>query len=405
MLTQRLDLRSGDPPWDDDAWDIPPPNPLPSSRCDLAIVGGGITGSIIAERLSAEGHSVVVLDRRPPGMGSTAASTAQIMWGMDVPLGTLAASIGEDQAARRWRRIYAAVRRFGNRLDALSVAASKIECPTIYLQGSKLDADGLREEAELHRKHDLPSACFEADAVAQRFGIAPIAAIVSDGGFSIDPVAAALGLLERARERGAQLCYPQDVTALSPLQDGVRLELAGGNELEAGQVILATGYECARLFLPPQFALLSTFVMATAPGIAPLWNEQAMIWEAADPYLYFRADPDGRVVVGGEDEDTADPDRRAALTPAKAGVIAAAASQRLGGKPLTVDRTWSATFGSSPDGLPAIGPVANFDRVWLAAGFGGNGIAFSALAAEILAREIAGRRDPDAGCFDPYRFS
>ncbi len=65
---------------------------------------------------------------------------------------------------------------------------------------------------------------------------------------------------------------------------------------------------------------------------------------------------------------------------------------------------WSATFGNSPDGLPAIGKAAFYKNVWLAAGFGGNGIAFSALAAELLSAAIAGQPDADADCFDPYRF-
>lgn len=61
-------------------------------------------------------------------------------------------------------------------------------------------------------------------------------------------------------------------------------------------------------------------------------------------------------------------------------------------------------FGTSPDGLPAIGRAANSDRLWLASGFGGNGITFAALAAGLLAAELTGSPDPDLACFNPYRF-
>jgi glycine/D-amino acid oxidase-like deaminating enzyme len=44
-------------------------------------------------------------------------------------------------------------------------------------------------------------------------------------------------------------------------------------------------------------------------------------------------------------------------------------------------------------------------RAWLACGYGGNGIALAALAADMLSRELAGGADPDSACFDPYRFS
>ena len=77
----------------------------------------------------------------------------------------------------------------------------------------------------------------------------------------------------------------------------------------------------------------------------------------------------------------------------------------LGKGPIAIDRSWAATFGASPDGLPAIGRAANARHLWIASGFGGNGMAFAALAGEIIAAALSGVPDPDADCFDPYRFA
>jgi len=404
-LTESRDLRGGRTSWEEDAWDIPPADPLSDLKCDVAVIGAGVMGSILAERLSADGHSVLLLDRRSPGMGSTAASTAELMWAMDVPLSTLAADIGEAEAARRWTRVYRAVRSLAERIDRLGIDCARVERPTVYLAGDLLDASGLRIEAALHACHGLPSEYLNEDAVARRFGIRPRAAIVSEGGFEVDPVRLAHGMLEIARARGARIHYPCNVVSIDDREDRVTLLLADGIEIEARQVVLASGYERATLFLPPQFELLSTFVIATSPGTAPLWGENAMIWEASDPYLYVRTDDEGRVIAGGEDADLIDARRRDDLIGRKAGTIAAKLMALLGSAPLPVDRAWSATFGSSPDGLPAIGLAANMHRVWLSAGFGGNGIAFAALASELLSESLAGRIDPDAACFDPYRFS
>ena len=76
----------------------------------------------------------------------------------------------------------------------------------------------------------------------------------------------------------------------------------------------------------------------------------------------------------------------------------------LGADEIRLDCAWSAAFGSSPDGLPAIGRAARHNRLWLACGFGGNGITFAALGAELITAALAGTPDPDADCFDPYRF-
>lgn len=42
--------------------------------------------------------------------GATAASTALVIWGADVPLTHLARTFGQDEAARRWYRAFEAVR-------------------------------------------------------------------------------------------------------------------------------------------------------------------------------------------------------------------------------------------------------------------------------------------------------
>lgn len=256
----------------------------------------------------------------------------------------------------------------------------------------------------MHRRHGLPSTFLKAEEVAERFGIAPRAAIISHGGFEIEPVGICHALLDRACRNGARLCWPVDISALHPITDGIILETADGRRCHARDVILATGYERAALFLPPGFGLHSTFAIATPPGSAPLWREQAMIWEASDPYLYVRTDRLGRVLAGGEDIESSDEIPRDTLVGTKAGTIAAKLESMLDAGPITIDRQWAATFGSSPDGLPAIGPVAAMPHVWLAACFGGNGIAFASLAAEILGKGLEGIADPDRESFAPYRF-
>lgn len=404
-LSEHHDLRGGRPVWDAERYPIPPADSLPP-HCEIAIVGAGIMGATLGERLSTAGHDVLLVDRRPPTHGSTAASTAEIMWAMDVPLRDLATELGPDEAMRRWVRVYETVRRFGRRIDDLGIGCERAERPTLYLAGTLLDEAGLREEEALHRQAGLPTRFLTAAETADRFAIAPRAGLVSTGGFDVDPVRLTLGLLDCAKGRGARICYPHDVVALSPLEHGIALQFASGDTVRAKTVLFAGGYERARLFLPETFSLLSTFVMATAPLDRPPWREGAMIWEASDPYLYIRTCGEGRIIAGGEDMDEHDAARRNALIGSKAGTIAAKTAALLGlDAPLAIDRQWAATFGSSPDGLPAIGAVANLPNVWLAAGFGGNGIAFAALAAEILQTAIEGGQDPDAARFDPYRFS
>lgn len=404
-LTEHHDLRSGPTPWERDH--VPPPSdPLPHDA-DIAIVGAGVMGAMLAERLSATGRSVALLDRRPPASGSTAASTALVMWEADVPLTHLAAKIGEAAAVARWRRVADTVARLAARIEADGLDGEKRDCGSLYLAGDLLDAAGLAAECELRRKHGLPSEYLPADAVAERFGIVPRAALLSGNSFEVHPVDLTLDLLRRARANGATLTWPCDAIGLARRADDVAIVCDCGT-LHARQVIVAGGYERAPLFLPPAFDLISSYAIATDPGIAPLWREPAMIWEASDSYLYARADRDGRVIAGGGDATVVEAAARDRLIPERTAGIARDLSALTGRDVVARDR-WAATFGSSPDGLPAIGPARPHTddgaRIWLASGFGGNGISFAALAAELLTAELTGTPDPDLALFDPYRFS
>ena len=76
-MRRKLDLRTGRPVWF--AYRVPtvPTEKLIRDvKADVAVVGMGISGAMIAEALTARGHSVVAIDRRGPMKGSTAATTA-----------------------------------------------------------------------------------------------------------------------------------------------------------------------------------------------------------------------------------------------------------------------------------------------------------------------------------------
>ena len=72
-------------------------------RCDVAIVGAGITGALVAHRLSEEGCDVVVVDRHDVAAGSTAVTTGLLQYETDTSLSELATTVGEDCAVRSWQ--------------------------------------------------------------------------------------------------------------------------------------------------------------------------------------------------------------------------------------------------------------------------------------------------------------
>ena len=105
-----MDLKSGYPFWALKNGLMHAFPPLQANiRCDVAIIGGGITGALIADELSAHGHDVAVVDQRDVGWGSTSASTALLQYEIDTPLVDLARRYGEDRAALAYRACVGAI--------------------------------------------------------------------------------------------------------------------------------------------------------------------------------------------------------------------------------------------------------------------------------------------------------
>jgi len=79
--------------------------------------------------------------------------------------------------------------------------------------------------------------------------------------------------------------------------------------------------------------------------------------------------------------------------------IAAKLEQVCGLRIGTPAYTWAAPFGNTTDGLPIIDAVPGMKRVYSVMGFGGNGITYAMIAAQIIAANIAGKPDADADLF------
>ena len=95
---------------------------------------------------------------------------------------------------------------------------------------------------------------------------------------------------------------------------------------------------------------------------------------------------------GGDDEAITEPDDRANATPEKSQVPAGRASPASSRRRGIAETAWSGVFGTTADGLPLIGPVPGHPRILAAYGYGGNGITFGFIAAQLIAGMIGGRR-------------
>ncbi|MFT3784687.1 MAG: FAD-binding oxidoreductase [Tepidisphaeraceae bacterium] len=381
-------------------------------RCDVLILGAGITGALVARELLDAGLDVVIVDRGEVAAGSTAASTALVQYDTDLPLLELADKIGRCKADQ----VYLATR---GALDDLAdrIARDHIDCdfawrPSLYLSSANGDVDFLKQECAARRRLGIEASWLDAASLVDRYGIAGRGgAIRSTAALEVDPQKLTRGLLDRCLERGARLYTYTDIELDDCSAKPIVARSSAGHCIRARDVIFATGYSAPERFATlREFCSLQTTYAASARPIYPafVWPDRAMLWEHDDPYLYARTTPDGRVLIGGGDEPTTDPAKADAHRDRKIGRLVERFNELMPTCPVEVESTWSGVFASTDDSLALIGkaPGARGDNCHFALGFGGNGMTFGVLASHIL-RDAILRRSPHPAAqlfsFDRFR--
>lgn len=370
-------------------------------RCDVAVVGAGITGALAACEFAAHGHEVAVLDRREAGWGSTAASTALLQYEIDTPMHELARRYGEAAAVLAYRACLEAIDGLREVLHGVR-GAGFARANSLYFASRDRHLRALRTEFECRRRHGFPVRWLEPDALGDRYGVAAPGAILSTVAARMDPYRATWGLLQRLHRAGAAVHDRTAIVSIEPRERDVLLVTDEGACVRARHVVMAAGYE-AQAWLPRGIARnRSSYAMVTEPVPAPALGRLArtLAWETARPYLYLRATPEGRLLIGGEDDAIDLPARRDRRVAIKAARLLRKAGALFPGLALRPAFAWAGTFAETRDGLPFFGPHPRHGpRVLFALGYGGNGTTYAMAAASLLRALAERRRHPLAGLF------
>ena len=371
-----------------------------STSFDVIIVGAGISGALMAHALAGKALRILVVDRRQPVRGSTIASTAMIQHEIDVPLHVLAKMVGEKKAQRVWQRSARAVEELISLVRDLELKCAFERKHTLFLSGEEYGARALQMEVDVRAKAGIKAELLDSFTLRERYGLHRHAAIDSAISASADPAQLTAAFLRNAKVHGIEIAAGIEIKDVRNTDEEVVVSTSEGEMITANHVVFCTGYEFLESIANKSQKLISTWALASRPRLKrPEWLDRYLIWEGSDPYLYFRTTPDGRVIVGGEDEDGDGAYKDSSKVAKKAKILIEKLGDLTGisiGRP---DFTWSAAFGVTPNGLPMIGNLPGMKNVFVTMGFGGNGITFSKIAADLISSEILGHRDADWDLF------
>jgi glycine/D-amino acid oxidase-like deaminating enzyme len=152
-------------------------------KCDAVVIGGGISGALLADQLVKKSVDCVLIDRRDIGHGSTSASTALLQYEIDTPLHKLRAQVGAEAADRAYLMGIDSI----HRLQKLAGPDCGFKRrPSLQIATRESHVPGLRKEYETRRRLGLPVSMLERRDL-RACGIEAAAALRSTIAAEVDP--------------------------------------------------------------------------------------------------------------------------------------------------------------------------------------------------------------------------
>jgi glycine/D-amino acid oxidase-like deaminating enzyme len=367
-------------------------------KTEVAILGAGISGALVRYHLIQAGIDCVTVDARTIGLGSTSASTSLLQYEIDEPLVRLTEKIGKENAQRAYQLCGQAIEKLEKITKKVGIEYFETK-KSLYYAAYKKDVAWLKEEFEARKQAGFSAKWLEPKEVKEQYGFNSHGAILSQLAAQTNAYMLAHGLLQH-KYKQHKIFDRSPVVDIKHHKNGVTLATKSGYTLKAKKLVYAVGYEVVDFIKDDIVDLLSTYaVVSEQYNERNFWKDDVLIWNTANPYLYLRTTPDNRVLVGGRDEEFSNPAKRDKLIKKKTQQLAGDVNKLFPHLDFIPEFSWTGTFGSTKDGLPYIGGHPKLPNGYFALGFGGNGITFSLIAAEIITGLITGKENKDAELF------
>jgi len=364
------------------------------SQADVMIVGGGITGLSTALRLQRAGKYCVLAEAKEIGFGTTGGTTAHLNTILDTPYYQIKNHFGDDNARK-----------------VAELTKEAIDQVERYVEEYSIDCGFSKKQAFLYSQDKEQSV--ELDKIinsANEAGIdikystsLPIPvpfdnAAVAEGQAQIHATRYLLGIANGFEKAGGtiiQNCRVKEVTSVNNKTEVITSK----GKITVQQVVYATHIPPGINILHFRCAPYRSYVMAVT--LKGQNYPDALIYDLYSPYHYYRTqETDGKkyLIVGGEDHKSG----HAANT--QYSFIKLESYIRKYYDVESVDFQWSSQFFESVDGLPYIGHLpGNPENIFVATGFGGNGITYGTASSIILTDIICSGTNEYKELFNPNR--
>ena len=364
-----------------------------TKQYDVIIAGGGITGVTTALLLQRAGLQCALLEANTLCFGTTGGTTAHLNTIMDTPYPDIIKNFGTDGAAL----VLQAAR------EAIDLVKSHIDEYGIDCGFKEADAGMFSQNSDQTKElEEIKQACDKIGLETHYIDVLSI------------PISFEKVLCIKNQAKFHPVRYVHALAAAFEELGGVivehsRVKAADNNEPVTVETTMGD-FTCTTLIyathIPPGVSLLNlrcapyrSYAMAVA--LANQHYPEGLLYDMYDPYHYYRTQEiDGRkyLIAGGEDHKTAHVDNTESCFLKLESHIRSQFNVK------EVIYRWSSQYFEPVDGLPYIGHMPGQPgNIFVATGFGGNGMIYSNVAARLLTDMILKKENPYSNLFNPNR--
>ena len=164
-------------------------------RCEVAVIGAGISGALTGWALTAADIPTVILDARDVAHGSTAGSTSLLQYELDEPLHRLIQRYGPAPARQAYQRCHDAIAELARLVGDLKIDCGFSHRSSLFLARNRSHLPRLRREFEARREAGFAVDWWPRRRLARESSLPHPAGILSRTGAQVDAYRLTHGLL------------------------------------------------------------------------------------------------------------------------------------------------------------------------------------------------------------------
>ncbi len=348
---------------------------------DIAIIGGGITASLIAYELNGLGLNIGVFEKDKVASGSTSITTSLLEYQLDDLIIDLKDKFLPEEIMSFYQFSYDGLEKIKKIIKNTGINCEAVNCDSLLITTDENKVPRIKFEYETRKQYGFDVSYI--NKYNKQFGLDIKAGVLAhNGGLKINPVMFTHEIFSFLTN--TNVFENVNIINIDETNDSCTLLTEQGYTISANKVIVATGYDTS-LFTEKNYGNFSTTYNIVTSPIDEINEviENLVIKTDDDPYYYFRTS-NKRLIFGGEDTKYVPDITAPVVEKVKYAKLKTKLKKFFPEHEINIDYEYAGTFKTTKNNLCFVGRECEKSNVYFALCYGANGIVYAAKAGEVL---------------------